>query len=211
MRRGAPLNSASAKVPVVGHVDDLESGVGGAAAASDPSGKYKRPSAYPPPPPPPPPPPYPGGGRSNSRMDTPAGMEIAPLTGGSVGSASSGAGGGGGGLSLSAADSTGKNRTSRVAHAYLTKTSNESLQTYGAILLVATVLMFLVLPLMAAILCLVYAAVLFGIIASLFLARAVLQKDDGTAEMRAVSDPIREGAEGFLHVQYTVSLLMSLT
>jgi Na+/H+-translocating membrane pyrophosphatase len=30
----------------------------------------------------------------------------------------------------------------------------------------------------------------------------VFSKDDGTPEMRAVSDPIREGAEGFLKVQY---------
>lgn len=30
----------------------------------------------------------------------------------------------------------------------------------------------------------------------------VFSKDDGTSEMRAVSDPIREGAEGFLRVQY---------
>ena len=32
----------------------------------------------------------------------------------------------------------------------------------------------------------------------------VLSKDDGTADMRRVSDPIREGAEGFLMVQYGV-------
>ncbi len=32
----------------------------------------------------------------------------------------------------------------------------------------------------------------------------VLSKDDGTPEMRRVSDPIREGAEGFLKVQYSV-------
>ena len=36
---------------------------------------------------------------------------------------------------------------------------------------------------------------------------ALAQCDDGTEEMRGVSDPIREGAEGFLHVQYTVGVL----
>ena len=53
------------------------------------------------------------------------------------------------------------------------------------------------------ILILVYAACAFGSIASMWLSQSVLRQDDGTQEMRAVSDPIREGAEGFLHVQYT--------
>jgi H(+)-translocating pyrophosphatase len=43
------------------------------------------------------------------------------------------------------------------------------------------------------------------------LARWVLRKDDGTPEMRMVSDPIREGAEGFLHTQYgTIAKLAGL-
>ena len=133
-------------------------------------------------------------------METPPlrGMEMAPLTAGSVGSVSSG------GLILAPGDAE-KNKMTRMSHAYLAnaRTSNESLKTYGCLLLVATIILFMILPLTAAILCLVYASVLFGVIASLFLARAVLQCDDGTPEMRAVSDPIREGAEGFLHVQYT--------
>ena len=33
--------------------------------------------------------------------------------------------------------------------------------------------------------------------------RWVLAKDDGTSAMRAISDPIRQGAQGFLKVQYT--------
>ena len=37
-----------------------------------------------------------------------------------------------------------------------------------------------------------------------FLPRWVLAKDDGTSAMRAVSDPIRHGADGFLKVQYGV-------
>jgi K(+)-stimulated pyrophosphate-energized sodium pump len=43
------------------------------------------------------------------------------------------------------------------------------------------------------------------------LARWVLHKDDGTPEMRKVSDPIREGAQGFLHTQYgTIAKLSGL-
>jgi len=42
----------------------------------------------------------------------------------------------------------------------------------------------------------------FGSYFSYWLAGYVFDKDDGTPEMRAVSDPIREGAEGFLKVQY---------
>jgi H(+)-translocating pyrophosphatase len=43
------------------------------------------------------------------------------------------------------------------------------------------------------------------------LARWVLRKDDGTPEMRAISDPIREGAQGFLHTQYgTIAKLAGL-
>ena len=38
----------------------------------------------------------------------------------------------------------------------------------------------------------------------------VLSKDDGTVEMRKVSDPIREGAEGFLKVQYGVILKLAV-
>jgi inorganic pyrophosphatase len=73
------------------------------------------------------------------------------------------------------------------------------------ILFVATALAVLFLPLSQewSILLIVYAACCFGALCSLWLSRAVLQQDDGTPEMRAVSDPIREGAEGFLHVQYT--------
>lgn len=44
--------------------------------------------------------------------------------------------------------------------------------------------------------------------------RFIFSKDDGTPEMRAVSDPIREGAEGFLKIQYTaisrMAVLMAL-
>lgn len=44
--------------------------------------------------------------------------------------------------------------------------------------------------------------------------RYIFSKDDGTADMRAVSDPIREGAEGFLKIQYSaisrMAVLMAL-
>jgi len=42
----------------------------------------------------------------------------------------------------------------------------------------------------------------YGALFSAYLGSWVLRHDDGTAEMRAVADPIREGAEGFLTTQY---------
>ena len=41
-----------------------------------------------------------------------------------------------------------------------------------------------------------------ALVAALMLARAVIASDTGTAEMRAISDAIREGAEAFLRRQY---------
>ena len=41
-----------------------------------------------------------------------------------------------------------------------------------------------------------------GLIFSKYLSDWLLSKDDGTADMRAVSEPIREGAQAFLRVQY---------
>lgn len=73
-----------------------------------------------------------------------------------------------------------------------------------AILLLAVILVSLyILPVSMGILVLVFGSCVFGALATLWLGRAVLSCDDGTPEMRAVSDPIREGAEGFLRVQYT--------
>lgn len=43
----------------------------------------------------------------------------------------------------------------------------------------------------------------YGAVFSLYLSNWVLSRDVGTAEMREVSTPIREGAEGFLRIQYT--------
>lgn len=48
----------------------------------------------------------------------------------------------------------------------------------------------------------VLSSCLFGGFFSNWLAEYLFSKDDGTAEMRTVSDPIKEGAEGFLRVQY---------
>lgn len=42
-----------------------------------------------------------------------------------------------------------------------------------------------------------------GLIFSRYLSDWLLSKDDGTVEMRTVSDPIREGSQAFLRVQYT--------
>ena len=44
---------------------------------------------------------------------------------------------------------------------------------------------------------------LLGLVFALFLARSVLAFDTGTAEMRLISNAIREGAEAFMSRQYT--------
>ena len=92
----------------------------------------------------------------------------------------------------------------KASNAYLTRYSTERLRLYGLILAVTTCIVAPFLPIEWCILALVYSSCSFGVIASLWLSRTVLQCDDGTAEMRQVSNPIREGAEGFLSVQYTV-------
>jgi inorganic pyrophosphatase len=74
---------------------------------------------------------------------------------------------------------------------------------YAVTLFIATAITCPFLSIEWSILTLVYAACCFGMIASLWLSHSVLSCDDGTPEMRSVSDPIREGAVGFLHVQYT--------
>eukprot|EP00592_Proboscia_alata_P006128 CAMPEP_0194356134 /NCGR_PEP_ID=MMETSP0174-20130528/3894_1 /TAXON_ID=216777 /ORGANISM="Proboscia alata, Strain PI-D3" /LENGTH=849 /DNA_ID=CAMNT_0039125649 /DNA_START=129 /DNA_END=2678 /DNA_ORIENTATION=+ len=91
----------------------------------------------------------------------------------------------------------------RMSHAYLTSHSTDALRFYAICLLGGTIFLAPFLSLSSRILLFVYSSCAFGVIASLWLSRNVLQSDDGTAEMRAVSDPIREGAEGFLSVQYS--------
>jgi len=87
---------------------------------------------------------------------------------------------------------------------HFTASSNpDSVRLYGGIVVFGALCLCPFVPIHWAILTLVFASCLFGCCATLWLGKSVLQNDDGTAEMRAVSDPIREGAEGFLHVQYT--------
>ena len=83
--------------------------------------------------------------------------------------------------------------------------SNSMLQKSVGVLLAVIIIGALALPTNMKVLWLVYGAVVFGAVVSMWLSKNVLSCDDGTQEMRAVSDPIKEGAEGFLHVQYTVS------
>merc|ERR1719491_2471791 len=94
-----------------------------------------------------------------------------------------------------------------MAYNYLTRTPPSTMKNVAMGLLAATIVVSLLMPsdgsIVFYIMMWVYAAVAFGIVSSLYLSRSVLSCDDGTEEMRAVSDPIREGAEGFLRVQYT--------
>lgn len=84
----------------------------------------------------------------------------------------------------------------------LTRFDPQSIQKAFFILLACTLVLFFILPLTFSILACIYGAVGFGVLGSLYLSRSVLGCDDGNEAMRAVSDPIREGAEGFLRVQY---------
>lgn len=98
----------------------------------------------------------------------------------------------------------------KVAHAYLSKHSPNTIRSYGAFILLFTALVCPFLSIEWCILVLVFASCAFGAVASIWLSHSVLQCDDGTVEMRAVSDPIREGAEGFLRVQYSVCCVLVL-
>jgi hypothetical protein len=94
-------------------------------------------------------------------------------------------------------------RASLIQTSMLTQQGPKRLQLYAVILFLVTAIICPFLPIEWSILALVYAACVFGVIGSLWIARSVLSLDTGTPEMRQVSDPIREGAEGFLKVQYT--------
>ena len=85
----------------------------------------------------------------------------------------------------------------------LTKLSTQVLQSSTLLLFALVFIAVFVLPLTMKMFFVIYAAIAFGIIGSLYLSKSVLECDDGTEEMRQVSDPIREGAEGFLSVQYS--------
>jgi hypothetical protein len=97
------------------------------------------------------------------------------------------------------------------AHAYHGSTSNSSKSSsvsvqYIAWIVGVLILLLFISPLTWKILGFVYAAIAFGFIGSLWLSKSVLAADDGTPEMQSVGNPIREGAKGFLNVQYTASL-----
>ena len=87
--------------------------------------------------------------------------------------------------------------------AFAANSSPDKIRFYGIMVVFGTLCICPFVSIQWAIMTIVYASCIFGCVATLWLGRAVLQCDDGSSEMRAVSDPIREGAEGFLHVQYT--------
>jgi len=60
-------------------------------------------------------------------------------------------------------------------------------------------------------LCIIFvvAVCAYGLLYSYWISNSVLAKDMGTAAMRSISDPIREGAEGFLRVQYSAIFRMA--
>lgn len=82
-------------------------------------------------------------------------------------------------------------------------TSSQTLQMAVIALFIGTCLLFPFFSVAWSILLVVAAACIFGGMAALWLSQSVLSQDEGTPEMRAVSEPIREGAAGFLKVQYT--------
>ena len=93
-------------------------------------------------------------------------------------------------------------------HNFATSQNPNTLRMAALVLLVGTAVLYPFLPIKWSVLLLVYSSCAFGAIASLWLSRVVLECDDGTAEMRAIADPIREGASGFLKVQYNVSAFL---
>lgn len=97
-------------------------------------------------------------------------------------------------------DASGKSR--KGSRVYTARKLSNFMHVYLIVLMAGTGILCSLLSIEWCILTLVFSSCAFGYLASLWLSRAVLQCDDGTAEMRAVSDPIREGAEGFLKVQY---------
>jgi len=196
MRRGAPLSQQDRKPVIVSDTVDLEggSGVGGgggvggsdsipgspprSVVGDDDYSKTNK-----------------GGGYGSGGDDGGSALMESLTIGGSI---SSGMGGRRYHSSL-----TGRNR---IAFAYLTSWSPATLQRAALLTLIVPILISIFFSswasVMFTIMVWVFAAVAFGVVSSLYLSQSVLSCDDGTEEMRAVSDPIREGAEGFLSVQY---------
>lgn len=105
------------------------------------------------------------------------------------------------------ADVSGKSKAPRSGSGFSFFTSGSqslnSLRLYALIIIGGTMIIGPFLPIEWCILLLVFSSCAFGAVACMWLSGVVLSCDEGTAEMRAVSDPIREGADGFLRVQYT--------
>jgi Inorganic H+ pyrophosphatase len=89
-------------------------------------------------------------------------------------------------------------------------TSQDQIRWYSLGLLVGTCILFPMFSVSSSILLLVTSSCVFGLLASWWLSKSVLSVDEGTMEMRAVSDPIREGATGFLRVQYSAIAKISI-
>jgi hypothetical protein len=194
MRRGATLNETSRRRPVSADLDDLEGGGAGVGAAPfyspQAKGSFLRSESA----------------SSSNDVSTAVAMDLDVMGSSSAIPSSS-----------NNDYTAGKQKKHRrykhhaglffggdiSSMSFLTNQSPKQLQFIAIILMVATAVVCPFLPIEYSILTLVYASCGFGSIASLWLAQRVLSCDNGTAEMRAVSDPIREGAEGFLHVQYS--------
>lgn len=86
---------------------------------------------------------------------------------------------------------------------YLIKHSNSRLKLYGILIFLTTIIISQFIPLLGRLFLILYSTVTFGILHSLWLNSYVLHCDDGTTEMKAISEPIREGAASFLRVQYS--------
>ena len=190
MRRGAPISEG--KVPVMSsHPADLESpdlegGVGGGydkthKAKQSPSAAYGQSMGY--------------GGNNGISMGGSTMSMSGDSSHGSLNSYGNGA------VRRKPSNNSGWNR---FIFSLLTQHHPETIKIATYVLLGGTFVLSLMLPLTHRILLFLYTAVGLGVLGSLYLSRSVLECDDGTEAMRAVSDPIREGAEGFLRVQYTV-------
>ena len=79
---------------------------------------------------------------------------------------------------------------------FTSHTASTLRQTSIIISLVSLLLVLIVLPVGLGVICLVFTGCVNGFLFSLYLCNQVLSVDEGTKEMRGVSDPIREGAEG---------------
>ncbi len=136
------------------------------------------------------------GSAPNSNGSSNAGLGVASAS-------AYGYGGGGMGGTRTSPTLSSSSSLNRMVFGLLSKTSTDQLKLGLIIVLVAPIILSFILPLTLRILAFITSAIIFGIIGTIYLAKTVLENDDGTEAMRAVSDPIRQGAEGFLNVQYS--------